>query len=137
YRSDDNAKAGILGASPPTTITLNTATLPDIQAGSVVLYRQFAVGKITTIKPTTSGFSIDVYISSEYRHLLTDNSVFWAEGGAKVQLNSNGLTVQAAPLSRAISGAISFDNIGNGTANTARQHMLYPNETSAKAIGSV
>ncbi len=137
YRSDDNAKAGILGSSPPTTITLNTATLPDIQAGSVVLYRQFAVGKITTIKPTTSGFSIDVYISSEYRHLLTDNSVFWAEGGAKVQLNSNGLTVQAAPLSRAISGAISFDNIGNGTANTARQHMLYPNETSAKAIGSV
>ncbi|MEQ4651186.1 MlaD family protein [Providencia rettgeri] len=137
YRSDDNAKAGILGALPPTTITLNTTTLPDIQAGSVVLYRQFAVGKIIAIKPTKAGFAINVNISNEYLHLLTENSVFWAEGGAKVQLNGNGLTVQAAPLSRAISGAISFDNLDGGVANTARQHTLYPNETSAKAIGSI
>lgn len=137
YRSDENAKAGILGALPPTTITLNASSLPDIQAGSVVLYRQFAVGKIIAIKPTKSGFAIDVNISSEYRHLLTDNSVFWAEGGAKVALNSHGLTVQAAPLSRAISGAISFDNFDNATVNKARRHTLYPNEASAKAIGSV
>lgn len=137
YRSDENAKAGILGNSPPTTITLNTATLPDIQTGSVVLYRQFAVGKIIAIKPTKSGFAIDVNISSEYRHLLTQNSVFWAEGGAKVELNSNGLTVQAAPLSRAISGAISFDNFDSSVVNKTRQHTLYPNETAAKAIGSV
>ncbi|WP_374446813.1 MlaD family protein [Providencia sp.] len=137
YRSDENAKAGIIGVSPPTTITLNAATLPDIQTGSVVLYRQFSVGKIIAIKPTKSGFAIDVNISSEYRHLLTDNSVFWAEGGAKVELNSNGLTVQAAPLSRAISGAISFDNFDSSTVNKARQHTLYPNETAAKAIGSV
>lgn len=137
YRSDENAKAGILGVSPPTTITLNAATLPDIQTGSVVLYRQFSVGKIIAIKPTKSGFAIDVNISNEYRHLLTDNSIFWAEGGAKVVLNSNGLTVQASPLSRAISGAISFDNFDNSTVNKARQHTLYPNETSAKAIGSV
>ncbi|HEM8292545.1 MULTISPECIES: PqiB family protein [Providencia] len=137
YRSDENAKAGILGVSPPTTITLNATTLPDIQTGSVVLYRQFAVGKIIAIKPTKLGFAIDVNISSEYRHLLTENSIFWAEGGAKVELNSNGLTVQAAPLSRAISGAISFDNVDSSTVNKARQHTLYPNETSAKAIGSV
>lgn len=137
YRSDDNAKAGILGTLPPTTITLNTATLPDIQAGSVVLYRQFAVGKIISIIPTQRGFAVNVNISSEYRHLLTENSVFWAEGGAKVKLNSNGLTVQAAPLSRAISGAISFDNLDSRVTDTTRQHTLYPNETSAKAIGSV
>ncbi|MGF7450382.1 hypothetical protein V7P28_45800, partial [Klebsiella michiganensis] len=36
-------------------------------------------------------------IKPEYRHLLTSNSVFWAEGGAKVQLNGSGLTVQASP----------------------------------------
>lgn len=137
YRSDENAEAGILGNSPPTTITLNTTTLPDIQTGSVVLYRQFAVGKIIAIKPTKTGFTINVNISNEYHHLLTENSVFWAEGGAKVQLNSNGLTLQAAPLSRAISGAISFDNLNNSGSNTVRQHTLYPNETAAKAIGSV
>jgi paraquat-inducible protein B len=36
-----------------------------------------------------------MHIKPEYRHLLTSNSVFWAEGGAKVQLNGSGLTVQA------------------------------------------
>ncbi len=41
-------QAGILGALPPTTITLNTTTLPDIQAGSVVLII-IAVGKIIAI----------------------------------------------------------------------------------------
>lgn len=136
YRTDDNAKAGILGAAPPTTITLNTSTLPDIQQGSVVLYRQFEVGKIVSIKPNNDGFAVNIYISGQYRHLLTPQSVFWAEGGAKVQLNANGLTVQASPLSRAFSGAISFDNIQVGTPDSSRQHTLYPSETAAKAIGS-
>ncbi|HBO22923.1 MAG TPA: MCE family protein [Providencia sp.] len=136
YRSDDNAKAGILGSAPPTTITLNASSLPDIQTGSVVLYRQFAVGKIIAIKPTDSSFDVKIHISSQYRHLLTHKSVFWAEGGAKVQLNANGLTVQAAPLSRAISGAISFDNIQTGSLDSVRQHTLYSTETAARAIGS-
>ncbi|MBP6121394.1 MULTISPECIES: PqiB family protein [Providencia] len=136
YRSDENAKSGILGSAPPTTIKLNATSLPDIQTGSVVLYRQFAVGKIIAIKPTDKGFEVNIHISSQYRHLLTDKSVFWAEGGAKVQLNGNGLTVQAAPLSRAISGAISFDNLQSGSPDSVRQHTLFPTETSAKAIGS-
>ncbi|MFY3768344.1 Intermembrane transport protein YebT [Providencia manganoxydans] len=137
YRSDDNAKAGVTGSSPTTTIILNTNTLPDIQTGSVVLYRQFTVGEIVSIKPTKEGFAVNIHISSQYRHLLTKQSVFWAEGGAKVQLNGNGLTVQAAPLTRAIRGAISFDNLQSSNLDSTRQHTLYPNETAAKAIGSV
>jgi paraquat-inducible protein B len=46
--------------------------------------------------PRRNAFDIDLHIKPEYRHLLTNNSVFWAEGGAKVQLNGNGLTVQAS-----------------------------------------
>lgn len=137
YRNDDNAKSGVIGSAPTTTLTLNTNTLPDIQAGSVVLYRQFTVGEIVSIKPSKDGFAINIHISSQYRDLLTDQSVFWAEGGAKVQFNGNGLTVQAAPLTRAIRGAISFDNIQTSAPDNVRQHTLYPTETAAKAIGSV
>lgn len=137
YRNDDNAKSGVIGSAPSTTLTLNTNTLPDIQAGSVVLYRKFTVGEIVSIKPSNDGFDINIHISSQYRYLLTNQSVFWAEGGAKVQFNGNGLTVQAAPLTRAISGAISFDNIQTSTPDNVRQHTLYPTETAAKAIGRV
>ena len=67
---------------------------------------------------------------------MTNNSVFWAEGGA-VKLDGNGLTVQASPLARAIKGAISFDNL-NGSSAGARlnnKRILYASETAARAVG--
>ncbi|MGS9083124.1 MCE family protein, partial [Salmonella enterica subsp. enterica serovar Infantis] len=85
---------------PTTTLTLTAETMPDVQAGSVVLYRKFEVGEVITDRPRANTFDIDLHIKPEYRHLLTSTSVYWAEGGATVHLNGRGLTVQASPLSR-------------------------------------
>ncbi|REA94828.1 MCE family protein, partial [Staphylococcus pseudintermedius] len=111
------AEEGIVGNAPSTTLTLSATGLPDVQAGSVVLYRKFQVGEIVNVRPKANEFEVDVYISPEYRKLLTRESIFWAEGGAKVQLNGSGLTVQASPLNRALKGAISFDNLQGVTLN--------------------
>ncbi|QIU89249.1 PqiB family protein [Yokenella regensburgei] len=124
-----------LGDLPTTTLTLTAETLPDVQAGSVVLYRKFQVGEVITVRPRANAFDIDLHIKPEYRKLLTSNSVFWAEGGAKVQLNGSGLTVQASPLSRALKGAISFDNLTGAGANKGNNRLLYPTETAARAVG--
>ncbi len=97
-------------------MSLSAETLPDVQAGSVALYRKFEVGEVITVRPRANAFDIDLHIKPEY-HLLTSNSVFWAEAGAKVQLNGSGLTVQASPLSRALKGAISFDNLSGASAS--------------------
>ncbi|MGM3174114.1 PqiB family protein [Dickeya lacustris] len=136
YSDKEKASAGVTGASLATTLTLQTDSLPDIQEGSLVLYRKFPVGEITRIRPDAEWFTIDVAIRPEYRKLLTANSVFWAEGGAKVQLNGAGLTVQASPLSRALKGAISFDNVDGAADVQAARRPLYSNETAARAIGS-
>lgn len=122
---------------PTTTLTLTAETLPDVRAGSVVLYRKFEVGEVITVRPRANTFDIDLHIKPEYRHLLTSNSVFWAEGGAKVQLNGSGLTVQASPLSRALKGAISFDNLSGASASRHKgdKRILYASETSARAVG--
>lgn len=93
----DKAIENSLGDLPTTTLTLSAETLPDVQAGSVVLYRKFEVGEVITVRPRADAFDIELHIKPEYRKLLTPNSVFWAEGGAKVQLNGSGLTVQASP----------------------------------------
>ncbi|VEA73259.1 Uncharacterised protein [Serratia rubidaea] len=69
-----------------------------MQTGSVVLYRKFQVGEILDIRPKANAFEVDVYIDPQYRKLLGKQTIFWAEGGAKVQLNGSGLTVQASPL---------------------------------------
>lgn len=137
YANLDRALENSQGDLPTTTLTLTADVLPDVQTGSVVLYRKFEVGEVITVRPRASAFDIELHIKPEYRSLLTSNSVFWAEGGARVQLNGSGLTVQASPLSRALRGAISFDNL-SGAGASARQgdkRILYPSETAARAVG--
>ncbi len=138
YVNAEKAAEGVTGDRTPTTLTLTARSLPDIQAGSVVLYRKFQVGEIINVTPRADSFDVAVHVSPEYRHLLTPNSVFWAEGGARVQLSGSGLTVQASPLNRALKGAISFDNLTGAGAGLSRhqKRVLYENETAARAVGS-
>ncbi|WP_312384064.1 PqiB family protein [Atlantibacter subterraneus] len=134
----EKAVENSLSDLPTTTMTLSADSLPDIQAGSVVLYRKFQVGEVISVRPRANAFDIDVHIKPQYQNLVTKNSVFWAEGGAKVQLNGSGLTVQASPLSRALKGAISFDNMSGASANMQKgdKRVLFQSETAARAVGS-
>ncbi len=137
YANLEKALENSLSDLPTTTVSLSAETMPDVQAGSVVLYRKFEVGEVITVRPRANAFDIDLHIKPEYRNLLTSNSVFWAEGGAKVQLNGSGLTVQASPLSRALKGAISFDNLSGASASQRKgdKRILYASETAARAVG--
>lgn len=137
YANLEKAQENSLSELPTSTLTLTAETLPDIQAGSVVLYRKFEVGEVITVSPRANAFDISLHIKPEYRSLLTSDSVFWAEGGAKVQLNGSGLTVQASPLSRALKGAISFDNLSGAGGNTRKgdKRILFASETAARAVG--
>lgn len=136
FSDRDNAQEGIKGSTPSPTLTLVTESLPDIQEGSVVLCRKFQVGEIMRIPPGAETFKIQVYLHPEYHKLLTERSVFWAEGGARVQLSTSGLTVQAAPLNQSIKGAISFDNLEGAPETKGGKRLLYNTETAARAIGS-
>jgi paraquat-inducible protein B len=100
------------------------------------MYRKFQVGEIIDVRPTAKSFDVDVYIHPQYRHLLTNNSIFWAEGGAKVVVNGNGISVQASPLDRALKGAISFDSIEGASQTSGEPRKLYESENAARAVGS-
>lgn len=62
-------------------MSLSAETLPDVQAGSVVLYRKFEVGEVITVRPRANAFDIDLHIKPEYRNLLTNNSVLGRRRG--------------------------------------------------------
>lgn len=66
-----------------------------------MLYHQFQVGEITDVRPLIDEFDIDIYISKQYRHLLTEKC-FWTEGAAKISVNGSGLTVEATPLNQSL-----------------------------------
>jgi paraquat-inducible protein B len=136
YGNREMADQGIEGEKPTPTLTLTANSLPDIQTGSIVMYRKFQVGEIIDVRPTAKSFDVDVYIHPQYRHLLTNNSIFWAEGGAKVVVNGNGISVQASPLDRALKGAISFDSIEGASQTSGEPRKLYESENAARAVGS-
>src|SRR5690606_19619931 len=51
YANLDKALENSLSDLPTTTLTLVADTLPDVQAGSVVLYRKFEVGEVILVRP--------------------------------------------------------------------------------------
>ena len=132
YKDAQNAESGITGNLVEPSITLKTSNLPSISKDSLVLYRQYEVGKIINITPQTDHFDVDVYIYPPYKHLLTDKSLFWVESAAQIDITPKGISIQSTPIARSLKGAISFDNSGSGQNKT-----LYPNELRAKSAGQI
>lgn len=132
YKDAQNAESGITGNLVEPSITLKTSNLPSISKDSLVLYRQYEVGKIINITPQTDHFDVDVYIYPRYKHLLTDKSLFWVESAAQIDITPKGISIQSTPIARSLKGAISFDNSGSSQNKT-----LYPNELRAKSAGQI
>ncbi|WP_133543274.1 MlaD family protein [Mesocricetibacter intestinalis] len=132
YKDLSSAEAGITDNRLRPTLTLTAQNLPSISKGSLVLYRQYEVGKILEVRPTQSKFEIDVAIYPKYRHLLSDKSLFWVESAAQIDISPKGISIQATPIGRSLKGAISFDNSGGGNNKT-----LYANELRAKSAGQI
>ncbi|HBO37230.1 MAG TPA: MCE family protein [Pasteurellaceae bacterium] len=130
YKDQTNADAGISSNKLTPSIMLTTQNLPSIGVDSLVLYRQYEVGKILDIRPKANNFEVDVYIYPKHKHLLTDKSLFWVESAAQIDITPKGISIQASPIARSLKGAISFDNSGSG-----RSKILYSNELRAKSAG--
>lgn len=131
YKNQSYAEMEMTGNRLTPSITLTTSTLPNISADSILLYRQYEVGKVLDIRPTSKHFEVDVWIYPKYRHLLTNKSRFWVESPTQVDITPNGISVQASPLGRALKGAISFDNFAQPLA----QQTLYASALSARSAG--
>ncbi len=65
YANMEKAEENSLSEVPTTTLSLTAETLPDVQEGSVVLYRKFAVGEIISGNPRRNAFDIDLHIKPE------------------------------------------------------------------------
>lgn len=130
YKDITSAEAGITDGKVSPTLTLTTQTLPSISKGSLLLYRQYEVGKVLDVRPKQNQFEVDVFIYPKHKTLLTNKSVFWVESAAQIDITPKGISIQATPIARSLKGAISFDNSGYGKNN-----VLYPNELRAKSAG--
>ncbi|WP_439243587.1 MlaD family protein [Lonepinella sp. BR2474] len=132
YKDQEHADMGVTDSTLKPALTLKSTQLPNISKGSLVLYRQYEVGKILDVRPLKDHFDVDVAIYPKFAHLLTNNSLFWVESPAQIDITPKGISIQASPIARSLKGAISFDNSGGG-----KNHTLYANELVAKSAGQV
>jgi len=58
YSNAEKAAEGMIGDHPATTLVLTAKSLPNVQAGSVVLYRKFQVGQIIDVQPKANALAL-------------------------------------------------------------------------------
>lgn len=135
YQSEALAELAIYHQKGSEQLTLLADTLPPISKGSPLLYRNLPVGSVFSYKLTSKGVEIIVSIEKQYKHLLSDNTVFWNRSGVEVEASLSGVSIKAAPLTSLLKGGIAFDELDGVSNKKGNDWILYPDMKTAQAFG--
>lgn len=102
---------GIRSGEPGRVFTIHTRRLGALDRGSVIFFRDVAVGEVLSYDPPSLDgmVSLRVFIRSPYEGYLRRGSRFWNTSGITVGFGPNGLKVEVASLRAALAGGIAFD----------------------------
>lgn len=125
---------------PGLHITLQSDTLKSLDRGTEILYRQIPIGSVQAFELAKDRQSVllDVFIESEYEHLVKRNSRFWNAGGIEISGGLDGINVRAASLKTILSGGIELFTPEHGSKALAKDgdsYKLYSNYSSAHSEG--
>ncbi|MEZ9233407.1 MlaD family protein [Vibrio amylolyticus] len=137
YASQSLAELAKYNLSGSKRITLFANELPSISKGSPLLYRNLQVGSVSGFNLVDGGIKIAATIENQYKHLLTDQTVFWNRSGIEVDASLAGISVKAAPLKTLIQGGIAFDNLAGVENKLGDNWKLYSDFNQARKFGHV
>ena len=112
------------------TLNLRSADLHGLAVNDPVLYRGFAVGKISSVKLAEDGthFRVSAVVFQDYAQLVRRNSVFWNASGLRFQARDFlDATLDIESISSLLVGGIAFDAVGAPgpqAEDGARYHVL-------------
>lgn len=103
-----------------------------IGAGSPVMFENHIVGTVETARFNAAKREVEysIFIYSPNESLLNSHSHFWLDNGLNVRLDGGGVSVNTAPLSALLSGAIAFSSPDYGDTTpvaNGQQFTLYNN----------
>ncbi|MZI93276.1 MCE family protein [Vibrio sp. CAIM 722] len=137
YSSQSLSELAQFNQSGSSKISLVADTLPSVQKGSPILYRNLQVGSVSNYTLTPKGVRIEANINNQYRHLINDHSVFWDHSGVKVTASLSGVSMQAGPLQSLLKGGIAFDTLNGVENKSGNDWTLYSSYEQAKRHGSL
>lgn len=142
--SQEKQKEFTLLSSPPIAapdakglrIFLDSERYGQLSAGDPVLYRGYQVGTVETnnFDPVSRKIQYQLFISSPFDSLITENVRFWKDSGIAVDLSAQGVRVEMGSLTTLFSGGVSFEvpddwAKGDKVKNNSR-FKLYDNKSS-------
>lgn len=88
--------------------------LGSLEIGSPVYFRRVQVGRVSAYRldARTDEVVISVFIKSPHDRLVARNTRFWHASGINVNLDANGLKLNAESISSVLQGGIAFDTAG-------------------------
>lgn len=137
YQNKSLAELAKYNMSGSTKLTLFANELPSISKGSPLLYRNLQVGNVADFYLVDGGVIISASIENQYKHLVTDQTVFWNRSGVEIDASLAGINVKAAPLTSLIQGGIAFDSLPGVENKQNDKWLLYSDFKTARKYGQV
>jgi paraquat-inducible protein B len=132
-----NTKPPYQYTEPGLHLVLEANDSNSIQVGSIVYYKQQAVGSVQTVE--TIGVKqhlIHIHIEKEYQNYVSASSHFYNNSGLKIKANLQGVTVEAQSLKSILTGGISFTNfdkeLDDSEVVNGDKFNLFPNQKLAR-----
>ena len=125
---------------PGLLVTLKAKDRGSIDRGTAIFYKNIAVGSVQDYRLSNdqSMVEFDLYIKSEYGHLVRQNTRFWHASGITLKGKLTEFKVQVGSLSSMLHGGIAFmtpDQVKPRVKNSA-VFNLYPDYDAASERGT-
>jgi len=124
-------EAAILGKnifSTPLTVAVLSDELPSVSVGSPVYYHKLQVGEVSRLRLHESGKMETILdIHPQFKHLITDKTVFWDVSGLQINAGLSGVEINADSLLAIAAGGIALE-ISPATTNNkvnTQQYRLF------------
>ncbi|TEW45081.1 MlaD family protein [Psychromonas algicola] len=134
YPSKEMAILGKNIFSKPLTVALLSRDLPSVSVGSPVYYHKLKVGEVSQLQLHESGqMETSLDINAQFRHLVTDKTVFWDVSGFQVNAGISGVEINADSLLAIAAGGIALEISTAMTNNkiNEQQYRLFDNYKQA------
>jgi len=134
YPSKEMAKLGKNIFTAPLSVSLLSKQLPSVSEGSPVYYHKLPIGEVSAFSIDDSGLMrTKLTIKGQYKHLISDNSVFWTVSGIDIDAGLSGIKIQAESLLAIASGGIAVDFAADNISNKYRNgsYRLFDNAEQA------
>lgn len=110
YASKEMASLGKNVFAAPHKVSMLSKNLPSVSIGSPVYYHKLQVGEVSGMKLHNSGLmQTRIEINAQFKHLITDKTVFWNVSGFKVDAGLSGIKVAADSLLSIAAGGIALE----------------------------